>query len=433
MTVHRKWEEHKESLVKKGLLNPIFISLKTISFTAAGENSFEPLLISRHAQRLGELVDRCLSIRKDIRDLEVMAVKAETDYDLFTGTSDGDEQMEHLRLQIPAKTSDQAGFEKGAATFATSSTLEQALAEIAQGHDTALGEELKSSAMLQTLISTKWQKVREYQDAYHARYTEAGNAHNYAERAKLLLEVLAVLMREALDRALALADGVQQIYAVKVTAPPTSVDLQTIDEFAVWALTTIRALSRAAEQETVSDVVIPVVQPWLLSEQPLIAQADFKKAIAGGSNKQPIKLTFQIPSGGVLDPQTRLKGVGVSFGNAFSIVSGSGIDRNQTADAFTRLMLKVSTPPQIAADGTSYSRPPLLIGNVGLHGTNVAGTVVEGNSIENISPFGAWAIEVHPFFVWKDDNEQKINAPTESDPITDLKVTLRFYVPGTLQ
>jgi hypothetical protein len=114
----------------------------------------------------------------------------------------------------------------------------------------------------------------------------------------------------------------------QLSQPRSPFCLQTVDQFAVWALKTIRSLSRAGEQETVSEVIIPLVQPWLPTQQPLMKEADFNSAVSGGAQGQPISLSFDLPNNGLLDPQTRLKSIGVSFGNKSNIVPGSGIDRN---------------------------------------------------------------------------------------------------------
>jgi hypothetical protein len=188
-----------------------------ISFKTTSALNFEPTLIARHSQRLGELTDRCLNIRKDIRELEVLAVKAATDYELFNNTSKIDEQMDVLRLQTDSKTKEQVGFQNAAAAFVNAVTLEKGLSEIAKGRDGALGADLMTSNELKSLIGTRWRDLRAYQDAYNARYTEPGNAHNYGERAGLLLQALTVLLDEALARASALATGIYRIYGVKIT------------------------------------------------------------------------------------------------------------------------------------------------------------------------------------------------------------------------
>lgn len=432
MTDIGKWHEHKLRLADKGLVDAVFLNLNDLHFKLDSEYTFEPLLIARHAQRLGELIDRSLLIRKDIRELEVLAVKAATDYELFKGTSNLDEQMDILRLQIPSKSSERSGFERAVGAF-SSTTLESGLAAIAKGRDGALREDLNSSATISDLTAVRWRRLREYQDAYHARHNESGNAHNYAERVRLLLEVLDVLMKEALARANALSIGINRVYHAQLPAAPTDIGLGNIDRFAVWALKTIQSLSRAAEQETASEIVIPLVQPWLASGQPLITEADFNSAVSGATGGQPVQLRFELPSSPLLDPQVRVKSVGLSFGNDIDLVPGSGFDRNQTADNYTRLIARISTPAQVDEHGKTYFRPPVLIGNVALHGTAAGAVLVEGNSVENISPFGKWKIDIHPLLVWKDGSKQSIAQPTYSKPIKDLKLALRLYVPGRFE
>jgi hypothetical protein len=311
-----KWNQYKKRLAKKGLIHPVFMNLDRITFKRerSAVSAFEPLLIARHAQRMGELIERCLAMRKDVRELEVLEVKAATDYDLFNTTSKLDEQMDLLRLQIPSKVKDQAGFEKAAAAFAHASTLEKGLSEISQGRSDALGNDVKDSGTIRDLIQKRWQSLRKYQDDYHTRHTASGNAHNYGQRAELLLSVLTVLMEEGLARATALADGVKQVYGKSLDGVPTSVPLESIDEFSVWALKTLQSLSRAAERETVSEIIIPLVQPWLLSQQPLVKEKVFNDAVSAATNGKPIALSFELPKDGLLDPRTRLKSIAVSSG-----------------------------------------------------------------------------------------------------------------------
>lgn len=417
-----RWFQYKANLAG---LNPIFTELDHKVFRNSGTLSFEPALIARHAQRLGELLDRCLNIRKDIRELEVLDVKAQTDYQLFIATSKIDEELELLRLETASKAQEQTGFHSAAATFSLAASLEKGLSEIAQGRDGALGQEIKTANDMKSLVEKRWQQLRQYQDDYHSRHIAKGNAHNYGERANLLSNVLTVLLDEALARADALAAGIQLIYGVALTDVPTNIQLHTLDEFAVWALKTIRSLSHATEEETTFELVLPLVQPWLPNQKPLVDKKAFDQAIANAGNGKPILLSFDLPQNDLLDGRTRLKGIGISFGNSFSRVDQSGIDRNQTADAFTRLAVKIM-PPEQGGD----TRPSVFIGNAGLHGASEK-PAVEGNSVENRSPFGNWSVQIHPFLVWKDHSRVIASDPNQSDVIRDLKLSLRFYIPGT--
>jgi hypothetical protein len=424
-----KWITEKARLTEKGLVNATFTQLDDIVFTTTGALNFEPLLIAEHSKRLGELLDRCLNIRNDVRELEVLDYKAGTDYDLFINTSKIDEQMDVLRLQINSKAAQQIGFRNAAGAFAKAVTLEKGLSEIAQGLDAALDEDLTSSGELELLIATRWQRLREYQELYHSRHEEDGNAHNYGQRAEFLLGVLNVLLDEALARASALATGIFKIYGVKITEVPTSVTLKTVDEFAMWALRTIRSLSHAAEQETTFEIVIPLVQPWLPGGTPLIPKETFNKAISNAAQGKPLELPFDLPHNDLLDERARLRSIGMSFGNTFATHQVSGIDQNQTADLYTRITLRIETPDQ-NPKGKSSHRPDVLIGNVGLHGA-VGLSQINGNAVENLSPFGKWKIIIHPWVVWKEGGSRLISTGDHTDRVRDFKLALRFYVPGS--
>ena len=404
MSADLSWSKQKEKLVNAGLLHPVFSKLDTISFKATAPTDFEPLLLLLNAQRLSELLDRCLSIRKEIRELEVWAMKAETDYQLFKVTSVIDQQNETLRLQIDSKTAEQKGFHDAFSAFSNKVSLEMGLSAIAGGRDTALGADLTAANQLKQNITDRWKAVRDYQDNYYARYHQPGNAHNFGERASLLLNVFSVLIDEALARAEALVQGIEIIYGADIADMPTSVMMKDLDTFAMWSFRAIRSLSRVSEQETDTEVVIPIVQPWFLDGAPLITAAVFNNAIATAPGGQPITLPFNFPDNGLVASGARLKSFGLSFGAEYSAAAEAGLDHNQTADSFKRLLVKI-TPPAQAQD--TSARAPIVVGNVGLHDSAQI-AAVQGNAVQNLSPFGQWTVALHPFIVFKDQSKRDL-------------------------
>lgn len=425
MSADLSWSEQKIRLTKAGLLHPIFANLDAISFKATAPTSFEPLLVAFHAQRLSELLDRCLSIRKDIRELEVLACKAQADYDLFQITSDIDERADNLRLQVDSKNADADGFAAAVAAFSEKVSLVEGLSAIADGRNKALKAELTVANKLQQLITDRWKAVRDYQEQYHKRYTDDGNAHNFGQRADLLAKVFAVLIDEAFARAAAVVKGIKIIYGFEVPDLPTSTTLKDLDTFAMWSFRTIRSLARVAEQEADTEIIMPLAQPWFNGAS-LVVPAVFDQAIGKAATGEAATLTFEIPNNGIVASRARLKGIGLSFGTKFQPAE-RGVDRNQTADAFRRLMVQV-TPPAQEEEGAQ--RDPIVLGNVGLLDASQL-AAVQGNAVQNLSPFGNWNITIHPFLVWKDQSKRDLTDSEFSSAILDLKLTLRFYVPGT--
>ncbi|MCK1586918.1 hypothetical protein [Bradyrhizobium sp. 169] len=425
------WSTQKVRLTKNGQLHPIFAKLDTITFKATAPTNFEPRLIAVHAQRLSELLDRCLSIRKDIRDLEILAYRAEVDYNLFKVTSDLDEKMDYLRLQVDPKTAERTGFQDAVSAFSDKATLEKGLSAAASGRAGSLDRDLADTNELKQLIADRWKAVRGYQEDYHARHTDDGNAHNFGQRACRLAKVFAVLIDEAFARAAALAKGIKIIYGFDVPDLPTNTMLKDLDSFAMWSFRTIRSLARAAEQETDTEVIIPLVQPWF-NGPPLVDPAAFNQEIAKAGGGEVATLPpFDIPDTGLFAPNARLKGIGLSFGAKFNPTAESGIDHDQTSDSFKRLMVTLTPPPQ---PGEETRPAPIVLGNVGLLDASQL-AAVQGSSVQNLSPFGrSWTVTIHPFVVWKDNTMRDLTDRTGSrSPILDLKLTLRFYVPGKFE
>ncbi|MDR6496313.1 hypothetical protein J2797_006240 [Paraburkholderia terricola] len=422
-----QWTENRTRFAANGLLARIFVDMHAMSVQHGKGPPYEPLLLSRHATRLGDLMEKCMALRKDIRELEILAMKAATDYELFQSTSKLEEELEILRLQADSKTSEMSGFLDATREFGGES-IEKGLSKISDGRGNALKKDLQACDRMKDLIGQRWASLRKYQEDYHARFSEPGNAHNYGQRAEFLLEVLQVLMQEALDRASALSGGVSVIYRSHLEATPTTLTLANLDEFVKWALTALRQLGRAADQEETTEIVVPLVQPWFKTALPLVTAEAFENALRGGTDK-PVIIAFEFPDNGVLNSLVRTRGIGVSFGNAFNI-GDSGIDRNQTADSFTRLFVKVRTPYQRDANGNAYSRPEVLLGNVCLHGSGRVVAMADGAAVENLCPFGKWEIEIHPLVVWKDNHLRAVDSVQNSDKIRDLKLTLRIFTPN---
>jgi hypothetical protein len=430
----RNWSQLKQELASKGLLHSVFTTELKVSrdpqSVAQASLKFEPLLLSTHMEKLEDLCEKSLALRREIRELEILSVKSVMDYQLFQKTSVIDEKAEILRLQKPSKLAEKKGQDAAAGAFGTTPELNKGFGLISAGRAEALGDELDGIDQLTQLIKDRWASVRAYQDAYYSRYTEPGNAHNYGERAQNLLAILKKELEEAVDRALALDVGLRTVYRWSPGDVPTEVDLPTLDKFVIWVLEARRGLTWRAERETCFDVVVPVVQPWSDGKTALIPSAQFDAAIRSAAN--PILLRFKIEPNIFLNQDVRVKGIGLSFGNKFGLVIESGIDRIQTADSFARRAAILTTPEQTDSDGRSYKRPDITLGNIGLHDSSGPAAFVEGNSVTNLNPVGSWEVRIHPWIVWKEAGALSVSEGVSGERIKDLKITFRVYIPAQL-
>lgn len=423
----QNWTELKARLISNKSLDTFFATPVSAAVPTIAE-PYEPLLISQNLRRLSELCDRCLSLRKEIRELEVLAVKAATEYELFLVTSSVDERLERARLNQQAKSAAEAGFRQASAAFGGKDELTSGLSGTLASKAQELKLELQTADDIVKLLGDRWEAVRTFQAAYFSRTQETGNAHNFAERAEKLGAILRQCLLEAGDRARSVYSGLSIVYGRKPTLPTIDGSLESIDALVVWTLEAQRRLSQSAEFESMFDLVVPLVQPWLLGGGSLISANDFDRALADRPG-EPIKLSFEIPPDAFFSQNVRLKGFGIAYGNRFFLVPESGIDKAQTADSFARLAAKVSTPVQFSEDGSTYRRPDVLLGNISLHHGSLPMAYVDGPSIENLDPCGRWDIVIHPWLVWKEETSRLVANGILGHPIKDLKLFLRLYSP----
>lgn len=423
------WLELRQSLVERGQLHEVFASLPDVVWTRNGGLHHEPLLIAQHVDKLSDLVDRCLSLRKDIRDLEILAVKSGAEYELFAKTSILDEKMEKLRLLVNSRRLESDGHKFASEEFGDASTVDRGYKAISIGKHNALEDEVSNATDIEKLIETRWKDVRAFQAAYRQRFMEEGNAHNYGERASNLMRVLGLQIIEALGRSEALRIGLKSIYSWDAPELPSSLGLAGLDDFAVWFLQVRQELALRSEGETVFDQVVPLVQPWLEGGSSLMKREEFDAAI-GQTTDSPVTLRFSLDRRVFFGQEVRLKGVGLAFGNRFGLIPTSGVDSIQTADSFARLSIKIQTPLQKTAEGVEYRRPDIILGNVSLHQNGQPAAFYEGVCVDNSSPFGTWELQLHPWIVWKDASEQKLNSGVLKEKIRDLKLMFRVYSPS---
>jgi len=423
------WLELRRSLVERGQLHEVFDSLSDVSWGRNPKQYYEPLLITEHIERLSDLVDRCLSLRRDIRDLEILAVKSGAEYELFIKTSELDEEIEKLRLLANSRQLESEGHKSATENFGDASTIERGYKAISMGLHNALQDEVSNATKIAALIEDRWKQVRSFQAAYRERFTESGNAHNYGERASSLMRILGLQVTEALGRTEALRIGLKSIYSWDATELPNLLNLATLDEFAVWLLRVKQELGLRNEHETVADQVVPLVQPWFEAGSSVMKREEFDAAI-GQTTDSPVTLRFSLDRRAFFGQEVRLKGVGLAFGNRFGLIPTSGVDSIQTADSFARLSIKIRTPLQNTTEGDEYRRPDIVLGNVSLHQNGQPAAFYEGVCIDNISPFGVWEFQLHPWIVWKDATAQKLNSGVLKEKIRDLKLMFRVYSPA---
>ena len=192
------WRDFKLQLVSQSPWLQSFIdtaeeqAIATLK-TRISSNPYEPLLIEPLLEDISSALDRCLAYRREAYDLDIAAVKAATDYELFLANSKTEQELEINALGIPQLEAEEHGFRNSSDAYG-SQGAESALELGSQTHDKTLHSSASAGKTLahkqQELITKRWETIRNYQEAYNMRHTSPGNSHNYAERHNRLVELL---------------------------------------------------------------------------------------------------------------------------------------------------------------------------------------------------------------------------------------------------
>lgn len=403
------WVKLKKRLVAGDLLDPVFDDMLGRGVKAARRHVrrgtfYEPLLLENHLQQLSGHLDRALAFRRELRELEVLAVKAASEYDLFRLQSSLNLALDLERLGREEKAIGAAAQEAAAGEFGNADTLARGFAAIAGGTGRQLREAIAGAGREETLLRQIAANSAAYQDAYWVRHSEPGNAHNYAERARLVGLLYGQDWLIAQAKAQAVAAGYARIHGSGAPALPALDGIEGLDRLVVWTREMVELLQVRTTEEVEYDLVVPLVQARAAGGERLITATEFRQAVQRTENgTRPLRLRFTLPSGlfaGLAG--ARLRRVGLAYGMKKNVIEGSGIDQNATIFAPYRYRARIATPRQAAAGSAAErSRPPVLLGDVALYGGSPAYS--DGQEVINLDPVGAWEIEVHPVPVVKDD------------------------------
>jgi hypothetical protein len=393
------WTRYKRSLRDRGnewlkdFEKPLDIEvLAAIQALDLTPPPYEPLLVEQLLTDVSSLLDRCLAYRREAYELELSAVSYAAEYSLFLDLAPINEQVELLSLKAA-----------------------QALAKEPPVDDSPKGP-----------IATKWRLMKEHRAELQRRHETRGNAHNFPERYKRVLRLLAEDIREASVKASCAAIGLKLVYGItEPLLPPTTenVDLNSqapkdyLDELVAWTRTMIRELERLRERWIEYDLVVPVSQPWAEDGSELVPSgptaAAFKK---DGLLELRANLAKSFPN----LRNVRLRALGLSLGWALQ-KPGPNHGYEVSKRRAYRYRAIVFTPLQRGVKQASYRRPPVHLGDVGVFWPDDTVALEGGPAVHNVDPRGEWIIRLdrRAAFV----NEKEIT--TETLGILDLKIHLR--------
>jgi hypothetical protein len=420
------WSSFKSALAKRSDWLEDFsksaVALAVGAVKARERNRYEPLLLETLLKEASQALDRCLAFRKEAYELEIAAVKAAADYQLFLDLAEKDEKLEINALGIPQTRVRESGYRKASAMY----SQDQGFAK----HDETLAdsarEELGAANERQSLLETRWAIRRRYEADYESRHRETGNAHNFSERFRRIIPLLADDLQEAYEKLLAVWVGIKTIYNRAMTLPELKGE-ETLEELVLFSRDAIRVLDLERQEEVEYQVVVPLAQIWRSSEKPIVSTEQLSAAVNRTGDTKAI--SFDLSDVFFNQQRVRLRGVGLAIGATSLGSGGVGLDEF----GWLRVRATIHTPkqPSVTSPGSYYLRPPIVLGDVCAYGRMLPVAMRSGPECHNVDPRGEWRIVLNKYVLWVDETTKSIEESSLFKYVADLKLYLNVVAKPT--
>lgn len=425
------WTKLKSRLVKQQALDKFFLGSSdrhekgSLPDFTIPDDAYFPLLIDTHLREASAHLDRALSYRREMRELEILAVRSAADYALQREQAAAHLRLDLLRLSTAQIGTDRTSQEKAARAFQAGSSEVAGFKELAVGAGARLEQDLADTNAEARLLNEIYARDKDYQDLFAARHSEHGNAHNYAERAAILASLLQQDIAFARRKCQALNDGFAVIFR---RGPQHGFDKNyKLDELVMWLRNLFEDIAIEDQRESEFDLVLPLVQK-IGAQSGLLTADAWKNAINNLATKKKLELEFKLKDEHLLGRKfARIKRVGLSYGTRV-FVEPSGIDRVATYESYCRYRGELIPPPQ-APLLNKYKRPPISLGAISVYGAPI--DYSEGQEVANLSPVGAWRVTIDQNPTTKNIDERDMKGGADgSTPWIDLKLHLRLCAQG---
>lgn len=430
------WQVEKRRLCEQKYLHEIFSNspdericevLKDLGGGASYRYKYEPLLLNILLPDLSSLVERCLAYRREARELEILAVRSAMDYEQFRATAPIDQQLDKINAQNGLKEIAKRTQSAAALAFGGETALERGFASISAGRVDEISQDILDGSNSLFLINQRWKIIISYQEAYWLKNNEPGNALNYAERCKRVYELLEEDLEEAYVKAIAVREGIRQVYDFNLSALPAFNPTSFLDEFVNWIREAIRFIEYKSQNEIEYSLIIPLTQPWLETGKALVSTDEFSSSLnTSQQSKIPFEVDFDLGADCFFGKSVRLRAAGLSVGTSVAVIMSSGGDRNSISDSYVKTRAILYTPEQVDSKGEHYCRPPVVLGNVSTFNGFASPAIEGGASTMNVNPIGHWKIRLEPLVVYKDSTERLLGGEHIDGRLVDLKLHLRL-------
>jgi hypothetical protein len=385
---------------------------------------YDPYQVETLAASTSDLLNRCLSNRRDMYDIEEQAIRRALEYKLYK-----DQRSAQLAIELASwievqKKTEGIGQAKAAVHFGQGTdALSAGFRDVSSTAADSANKVMNAEILRKQNVTSKWAAMDEFQGALEDRHNTPGCALNFAERYGRLEQLLVQDVRIAYAKLRCIEVGLKAIFGLSIPMPAPQ-EYGYLDEMVMYLRTALEAASIATINEIEFDHVVSLRQQRsskldLSGASPLISNADWTAAI-NGSGVLRFKLDNEFSSA---ITHIRIRGIGMSvtFNNADDDTFPQSRDKGSSQHL--RSVTAIVMPPQVDnlfVNGAVMNRPPVVIGASSWFDP-VSFKTTSLPAVSNIDPSkGTWQIQLAPNVLTDSASADRVSE------IKDVRLHLRL-------
>jgi hypothetical protein len=388
---------------------------------------YDPYQVESLTSSTSSLLDRCLTYRREMQDLEEAAVKRAFEYDLFDSQYDEQLVIELAAHQLMQRQLEQKGHLDAADKFSAASSgtpperTAEGFAVLSRANAASLSAAVEGETQRQSSVRAKWRALRVYQDRLQDRHNVPGHALNYGDRRARLEAFLRQDISIAFQKLRCVAVGLNRILQIpsgQGLTIPTPTAYRYLDQLVMFLRMAIDVAERGTLEEVEFEHVIPLVTGRQNKKPasyfaPAPGEPSWRNALVGG------RIEFILDDKEFLQPaigRLRMKGIGLS------LVCENPSDINARLRTTSAVVFPPSVENFFPGNPATNPRPPLIIEKINQF--DPTQTRLEPLSpIYNVDPRGKWAIQLSTSILFVSDTEAHFRSDSN---IKDLRLHLKL-------
>jgi hypothetical protein len=281
------------------------------------EPPYDPYQIELLVSSASSLLDRCLTYRREMYDLEERAVRRALEYQLFNDQYEAQLNIELAPRIQTQRTLERDGQRAGYSAFknANSDVLAAGFAAITDGGAKSSNEAIASEMERKQNVRTKWQKLKDFQETLQARHNTPGHSLNYGERYNRTRAFLEQDIAVAYQKTRCIELAAHEIFGIersslKLDEPS---EFGYLDTLVTFLRTAIEELQNATKEEIDFEHIIPLHFGRAKSgRNSVVDDAPWNAALGnpgGGNGRLSFSLKNEFPNA---VSRLRVRGIGLS-------------------------------------------------------------------------------------------------------------------------